>query len=326
MNDLTRVPIPTPFSVGQVNCYCFTGNGLTVLDPGPDTEEAHEELRSALDGLGFSIADIERILVTHPHIDHFGMAHRLVEESGAGVYAATDAVEHLSNPDGILAREQAFFGPFLHSMGMPGDAVDTVIDLPEPYTDYREPVNVTDPLSDGDVLDLGVELTCVSTPGHAPGSICFLALAEATAFTGDHVLPDVTPNPLLTIDVESGERTRSLPTYLNSLRTLLEYDVTFGYGGHGEPMPALRDRCTETLDHHRDRKERIAGLLEDRGTATAYDLMKDMFPHLPATEMFSGMSEIIGHLDLLEDEGRVDITETDGKTMYELLDGSGNTH
>lgn len=319
MNDCDRVEIPTPFGVGTVNCYLFTGDGLTVLDPGPATDDAYRTLDAELERRGSTPADIDRIVVTHPHMDHFGLAGRLVAESGATVCAHAAATAHLEDPDGYFERERAFFTPFLRSMGVPADTVETVLELPEPYARFQEPVAVDRELADGDRLDVGSELTVVHTPGHSPSAICLLAAEDGVAFTGDHVLAAVTPNPLLTLAPGTDdERTRSLPTYLESLASLRTEPVTIGYGGHGEPMPDLPGRIDETIAHHEDRKERIAELLEPIEPATAYQLMGELFPDLPATELYPGMSEIIGHLDLLEDDRRVSTT-TDAETVHYRL-------
>lgn len=319
MNDVQRFKIPTPFDVGPVNCYVFEGEELTLLDPGPATEEAYEALTEGLNDDGFGLHDVGKILVTHPHLDHFGLAHRLAEESGARVVAHRDATEQLGDPDAHLDREQAFFSPFLQAMGVPEDIVETVVSLPDPYTDFREPVDVDRELTDGDVVDVGVETTAVHTPGHAPGSVCFVPRTEPVAFTGDHVLEHISPNPLLTLVPGSNdERTRSLPTYLESLRTLAETHAEVGYSGHGELVSDLPSRIDEVIAHHRDRKERIADMVAEMGPVTAYRIMQEMFPNLPVTEMFPGMSEVIGHLDLLENEGRVDITESEGLRRYSL--------
>lgn len=319
MDFVDRCSIPTPFAVGRVNCYLFFENGPTVLDPGPATPEAHEELVDCLDRHGYGIEDVERILVTHPHMDHFGIARRIVEQSGASVLAHGDATDWLADPIGYFEREREFFRPFLVSMGMPVETAATVLELPEPYTDYQAPLSVDRELEDGDRIDVGVSLECLHTPGHAPGSVCFFASSEDVMFTGDHVLPDVTPNPLLTLAPGSDdERTRSLPMYVESLRRVLSFDATVGYGGHGDPIPDLQARVRETIDHHEHRKERIADIVERDGPTTAYEVMTEMFPDLPATELFAGMSEVIGHLDLLEDEDRVEIAESGGVKRYEL--------
>lgn len=319
MDDMDRCSIPTPFAVGRVNCYLFVGNGLTLVDPGPATAESGDALEACLDRRGFDFADVDRILITHPHMDHFGIAHQIAAESGAEVLAHTDAAPWMADPIGYFERERAYFAPYLVSMGMPDETVDTVLDLPEPFTDYQDPVDLDRELAEGDSIDVGVDLECVHTPGHAPGSVSFLVDSADAVLTGDHVLPDVTPNPLLTLAPGSDdERTRSLPTYLDSLRKLLDYDASLGYPGHGEPMSNLAARIHETIDHHEERKERIAGILESEGPTTAYQIVTEMFPDLPATELYAGMSEVIGHLDLLEDEQRVCIRETDGVLEYEL--------
>lgn len=319
--EFERIEIPTPFHIGPINCYAFLGDDVTLLDPGPATDEAYATLRSRLEEEGYGLDDVERILVTHPHMDHFGIANRLKDVSDAELLAHEDAVERIADPDGYLDREQAFFEPFLASMGMPEQVAGTTIELPEPYATYREPVTVDETVAAGERVDVGAELEVVHTPGHSPGSVCFVDPADGAAFTGDHVLAEISPNPLLTLEPgTSDRRTRSLPTYLESLRKLreIDIDVDVGYAGHRGTIPDVGARVTEIIDHHHDRKETFADVLEAEGPMTAYQLMQDRFPDLPATEMFPGMSEVIGHLDLLEDEGRVEITESDGVRRYEL--------
>lgn len=136
MDHVRNLEIPTPFDVGPVNCYVFGGEELTLLDPGAATEDAYEALTEGLNASGFGISDISQILISHPHMDHFGLAHRIVEESGADVVAHRDATEQLADPDGHLDREQVFFTPFLQEMGVPEDIVKTAVSLPDPYTDF----------------------------------------------------------------------------------------------------------------------------------------------------------------------------------------------
>lgn len=320
MDAVERIEIPTPFGIGRVNCYVFAGEELTLLDPGPKTDAAYEELQMFLEAEGYEIADVDRVLITHPHMDHYGLAGTIVEASGAEVVAHTDAVDRLADPDGHFDREQAFFQPFLVSMGVPEELVDTVVELPAPYTDFREPVTVSRDIKDGDRITAEAELDVVHTPGHAPGSVCYVANDAGTVFTGDHVMMDVSPNPLLTLRPGSDdERTRSLPAYLDSLGRIQQVEATVGYAGHREQIPDVPDRATEIIDHHHERKEAIAEMIADAGRRTAYDIMIELFPDLPATEMFPGMSEVIGHLDLLEDEGEVDVIREDGVRQYRLV-------
>lgn len=317
MDDCHRIGVPTPFAVGRVNCYVLHGDGLTLVDPGPASADAREALAAGLAEEGYELADVDRVLVTHPHMDHFGDAASIARESGATVCAHTDAVGWLTDPDAQFEREQALFEPFLVSMGLPERLSDTVISLPETYRDFRDPVTVDRELVDGDTIDAGVELEVTYTPGHAPGSVCFLA--DEALFTGDHLLGHISPNPLLTTRPDDpDERTRSLPSYLDALETIQGVDAPVARPGHGDPVTDIDGRVTEILEHHREREERVADLLAAEGPMTAYDVTQELFPDLPATELFPGMSETIGHLDLLEDDDRVTIEETDGVVTYDV--------
>ncbi|WP_408960291.1 MBL fold metallo-hydrolase [Natrinema sp. 74] len=319
MDAVQTLEIPTPFDVGRVNCYVFATDELTVLDPGPSTEAAYEELEAGLNAQGFAVADVDRVLITHPHMDHFGLAARVVEASDARTVAHRDATRPLADPIAHFDRERTFFKPFLTTMGVPEQIAETAVTLPEAYTEYQEPLAVDRELTDGETVDIGVDLTAVHTPGHAPGSVCFVRETEPIAFTGDHVLQHISPNPLLTVAPGTDdERTRSLPTYLDSLHTIQAVDAEVGHGGHGEMISDLNGRAEEILDHHHRRKNRIADLIGETGPMTAYEVMQELFPDLPATEVFPGMSEVIGHLDLLEDEDRVAISEADGIRQYAL--------
>jgi len=319
--DYHCIAVPTPFAVGRVNCYVLDGDALTLVDPGPASEDARETLAEGLAEAGYEVADVDRVLVTHPHMDHFGDAAAIARESGAEVCAHTDAVGWLADPDAQFEREQDLFEPFLVSMGLPERLSDTVISLPETYRDFREPVTVDRELEGGDTVAAGrdADLETVHTPGHAPGSVCFLAPEEAF-FTGDHVLGHISPNPLLTTRPDDPtERTRSLPDYLDALERIQGVDAPVAEPGHGDPVTDIDGRVATILEHHREREERVADSLAAEGPMTAYDVTQELFPDLPATELFPGMSETIGHLDLLEDESRVAI-ETDGVVTYDLAE------
>lgn len=318
MVEIHNISIPTPFNIGQVNCYLVVEGGqLTLIDPGPMTDEAYKTLRLSINRHDCQITDIDTVLITHAHMDHFGLAHRISEDSGARVLAHADSTYRLENPIQFFEYEQEFFNSFFVSMGLPSDLADTVVGMAESYLDLQEPVIVDRALTDGDVIDAGLDLDVVHTPGHSPGSVCFAVPDEDFAFTGDHVMGGISPNPMLTLAPGTrNERTRSLPEYLTSLQKLRETAITIGYAGHRETVSSLPERIDEIVAHHHERKERIAGIIEDDGPMTAYDIMEDLFPELPPKEIFPGLSEVIGHLDLLEDDERVHIRNVDNVYNY----------
>jgi glyoxylase-like metal-dependent hydrolase (beta-lactamase superfamily II) len=315
MDGLTTIEIPTPFGVGTVNCYAIDAGELTLIDPGPSFVEATEALETGLDEIGYAIADVDNVLITHGHMDHFGLAGRIRSESGARVMLHEIAVPKVTNPDEYYRDERDYFTPFFKAHGVPGEIAEAVTKVPEPFTRFHAPTEVDVPLADGDAIDVGISLECIETPGHSKDGIAFHWTDEGALFTGDHVLDHITPNPTLQMPrEEGGPRPRSLVEYLDSIRALQSLDVDVGYPGHGVPITDLETRLGEVLDHHHDRKEEFLAFVE-REPTSAYDIMKAYFENLPLTEYFLGLSEVIGHMDLLEAEGRVEVVE-DGIRRY----------
>lgn len=148
MNAL-RLSISTPFGAGPVNCYLLTEQVVTLIDPGSATDNAYTTLKSKLEQEGLALADVEQVLITHPHMDHFGLANRVVAESGARVLAHTHATRRLEDPRTFFDHERAFFTPFLRSMGVPEDLAVATTTIPESYLQFQEAVSVDQPLVEG---------------------------------------------------------------------------------------------------------------------------------------------------------------------------------
>src|SRR5258708_28405818 len=81
-----RIIVPTPFYVGPVNVYLIEEDPLTLIDAGPRDDASLEGLRSGLARLGHKLSDIKRIIISHAHADHYGLAQLIVGESGATVH------------------------------------------------------------------------------------------------------------------------------------------------------------------------------------------------------------------------------------------------
>ncbi|WP_256392258.1 MBL fold metallo-hydrolase [Natronoarchaeum rubrum] len=312
----SRLSIPTPFQVGPVNAYLA---GRTIIDPGPDSEESWEALAAGLADHDLEPGDLDRALITHPHPDHFGAARRL-REAGVEILAAPATAEIIRAFGDRLDYEQSFFEDFFVAHGMSRSTASTVVELPEAYLPYAPDCEVDATLADGDVLEIAdLDVTVEAVEGHAPGELIFTyeAAGRDRAIVGDHVLGDVTPNPLLQPPAEpGGERPRMLPAYNDSLAELRDRGLDEILPGHGERIEAPGERIDEMLAAHEDRTDNVRALVEE--PATAMDVMEGLFDDLPATEYFPAMSEAIGHLDVLEARGDVTPTEgDDGLVRYE---------
>ncbi|MCL9813007.1 MBL fold metallo-hydrolase [Natranaeroarchaeum aerophilus] len=310
----SRLSIPTPFQVGPVNAYLA---GRTLIDPGPDSDEAWETLTEKLAAEDCQISDLERVVVTHPHPDHFGMAKRL-HDRGINVIASPDAAEIIKAFDNRLEYEQSFFETFFVRHGLDRSTVDSVTTLPEAYLPYAPNCTVDRIAEDGDTLDIEeTTLTVEAVDGHAPGELLFSYRAAGAdrAIVGDHVLGDVTPNPLLRPPMEpDDERPRVLPSFNASLSHLRERAFEQLLPGHGGRIEAPTARIDEILAAHEDRTENVLALID--GKTSAREVMEGLFDDLPVTEYFPAMSEAVGHLDVLEARGKVRAIEEDGRTVY----------
>ncbi|WP_256297253.1 MBL fold metallo-hydrolase [Haloarchaeobius salinus] len=311
-----RYPIPTPFQVGPINAYLA---GRTLVDPGPDGEEAWTELLTALEENDLSPDDVEQVLVTHPHPDHFGSAHRFAER-GATVYASDPCAEIVGDFAGRWAYEREFFTDFFERNGMSAATADTVTELPEAFLNYAPDVDVDVSLAAGDTVTVaGTELAVDEVTGHALGELTFTYEdddGDSVCIVGDNVLPDITPNPFLQPPTEpGGERPRVLPRYNDCLERQHDAGYDRLLPGHRDVITDPSGRIREILDAHEQRTDDVRELLD--GPMTAVDVMAGLFEDLPVTEQFSGMSEAIGHLDVLEERGVVERTERGGMIVYE---------
>lgn len=310
-----RIPVPTPFQVGPVNAYIA---GRTLVDPGPDSEEAWSELLAALEERDLSPEDIEQVVITHPHPDHFGLAGRF-RGLGARVLASPRGADIMRDFPGRLEYEQDFFVDFFERHGMARGTAQTVTGLPETFLTYSPSVETDEELTEGDAIEAnGGTLRVREVLGHAEGELVFPFeyAGEQRALVGDHVLPDITPAPLLLPPrEEGGERPKVLPSFNRSLDALAEEGFDLMLPGHRELIDRPTHRIEDIRAAHEERTENVAALVED--PTTAVEVMEGLFGDLPATEQFPGMSEAIGHLDVLEARGRVERREQGGLVVYE---------
>ncbi|HLF82909.1 MAG TPA: MBL fold metallo-hydrolase, partial [Blastocatellia bacterium] len=209
-----RISVPTPFYVGPVNVYLIEEDPLTLIDAGPRDDRSLEALRSGLASLGHKLSDIKRIIISHAHADHYGLARVIVEESGATAYIHEwDAPAVSADTDYRAYRE------LLTAAGVPRAAIDRMEAGYEKFKGFAYPLDHVETLKDDDeILFEHESLSVVHTPGHTPGSICLVRTSNRLVFASDTVLKTITPNPVLSPDpIDPSRRFQSLGEYLVSL-------------------------------------------------------------------------------------------------------------
>lgn len=194
-----RISVPTPFYVGPVNVYLIEEDPLTLIDAGPRAESSLEALRSGLAKLGYRFPDIKRIIISHAHADHYGLARVIQEESGATVF-----IHEWDAPAVSADTEYSAYRDLLKAAGVPREVISRMEAGYERFKGYAYPLEHVETLKDDDeILFEHESLSVVHTPGHTPGSLCLVRTSNRLVFASDTVLKTITPNPVLSPDHRS---------------------------------------------------------------------------------------------------------------------------
>jgi glyoxylase-like metal-dependent hydrolase (beta-lactamase superfamily II) len=321
-----QIPTPTPFYVGVINSYLIEDEPLTLIDSGLKTDEAEQALRSGLAEAGFTFGDIEQLVITHSHLDHYGLMATVAAKGSPLVYAHPLEVYDLQNPHGYNSPDDlrnTRTERFLRQSGLPEESFEMILVRHPIFEQLRDPIDITDPIEDGSTLELKHrELTVIHCPGHSPGMINLFDPAAKVLFSGDNILKHISPVPLLNFPRDpSKPREQSLADYIDTIRRLRTYDVELVLTGHGEIIHDLKGIIDGIIVHHEVRKRKVLKFL-DGSPKTAYEVCCHLFPNIEPYHIYLGMSEAVGHLDLLEMEGSVESEEKDGRIYHIATVGS----
>jgi glyoxylase-like metal-dependent hydrolase (beta-lactamase superfamily II) len=301
-----RLRIPTPFAVGRVNCYLLEDEPLTLIDTGPNSGKALDELQTQLAEHGHSIEDLELIILTHQHIDHLGLVEIVARHSGAEVAALGLAAERLANFSEDAEEEDRFAVELMLRNGIPQEVAFALQSVSRSFRGWGSPAEVTRPLEDGQAMPFRNRvLQALHRPGHSPSDTVFWDEERRILIAADHLLAHISSNPLITRPLDgSSQRTQALVTYIESMRKTREMPAEIVLCGHGEPITDHVALIDDRLAKHERRKEKIYGLIAER-PRSGYEIAQSLWGDVAVTQAFLTLSEVIGHIDLLLNEGRV---------------------
>jgi len=313
-----RLAIPTPFAVGRVNVYLIEDDPLTLVDAGPNSGTSFDVLQRGLADLGHSLEDIELVLLTHQHIDHLGLVSLVAAHSGAEVAAIEAAVPFVENFSVEAQADDDFAGEVMLRNGISEDVAAALQSVSRAFRAWGSRVEVTRVLRDGDRVELRDRtLEVAFRPGHSPSDTVFWDRERGHLIAGDHLLGHISSNPLITRRADgSGERSKALIAYLDSLRLTREMDLDLVLPGHGDPVTDHRKLIDDRFAMHARRAHKIHRLLAER-PRTAHEVAQALWGNIAVTQAFLTLSEVLGHMDLLLAEGRVRERERDGVSVFE---------
>ncbi|WP_250562297.1 MBL fold metallo-hydrolase [Sphaerisporangium fuscum] len=308
---LWSIPVPIPINpLRYVLVYALElPDGVAIIDAGWNTEEAYTALQDGLAVAGYAMSDVRAVLVTHIHPDHYGLAGRVREASGAwiGLHPADAALLHGRYDDSaieeLVARERAM----LVRSGVPPLSADELSGASRIIRNYVTMAGPDRLIEDGADLGLpGWDLKALWTPGHSPGHLCFVSPSRRVLFSGDHVLARITP--IVAVHPQSGPD--PLADYLDALAAVRHLDVDEVLPAHEYRFLELADRVGYVMAHHAGRLAEIETAVAGADGAACWDITTRLtwsrpWETIPAFMRRAATNETLAHLVYLEARGRV---------------------
>jgi glyoxylase-like metal-dependent hydrolase (beta-lactamase superfamily II) len=305
--------LPLPFELESVNVFLVAlESGYLLIDCGMHTAPAFETLRAALEERHIQWHDIRRIVLTHMHPDHMGMASRLLELTGAELAMHQAEAEHLNLVTAGNRRIPWLQEAYRHS-GVPQSLEITMEEHFEAIRGNFHPLHPSRLFAGGEKLDTALgPLEIVWTSGHSPGHICLYSRERKLLFSGDQILQKITPN------IAWHPNRDMLAEFLESLQTLASLDVDIILPSHGEPFSGHRAWIAATTSHHLERCEEMVTLL---GTSplTAHQMAGEMWRRRlsPINHHFA-IFEVLAHLEYLKRQGKVHHRDQNGALEWHV--------
>ena len=308
-----RVETPMPFPPGHINCYIVqSAKGFILVDTGLNYPPAHQAWQKAFDSLGIRPSQVESILLTHFHPDHYGGASWLQQLTGSPVFihrldALLCEAFWRKEKDKVSSFAEHFILNGMHSeeVRLTLDNISRIFSLVEPA-----PEITFLPAEDADGVFAG-KLKTIWTPGHSDGHVCYFEAKSGTLLSGDHLLADITPN----ISFWPMSRPNPLKDYLRSLDALQSLAINSILPGHGCPFEDAAGRIQRIKEHN---GERLGLVAEAAGSGhTPYDISRSIFgKNLSLDQKRMALGETLSHLHYLEREGFVTAGYLDGVNIY----------
>jgi len=296
-----QLKLPVPFPLKFIASYLIEGrDGWTVIDPGFDYPPAREAWESEAARMGLDLdRDVTKIIVTHLHPDHIGLARWLEGRSGASVWMLEDEIANAryvwdpSRGSEDFVRYMMRHGMDQQTAGATAGTTRLGVRLPERLI----------PLQPEDRIEFGQsEARVIHTPGHSDFHFALHDERRRLLFVGDHLLLKITPN----IGLWTYTAPRPLQRYVDSIEGLRGLGVDLIFPGHGPLFHDLAGRIDELVLHHEERLSVMRVAMEG-GPATAYDIARRVFPDdLSDHQIRFALAETLAHLEHLVNDGRAE--------------------
>ncbi len=302
---IIRIELPTQFGMKSVNSYLVKGEELTLVDCGENSEDSWKALCWGLKEAGLLPSDIEKIIITHPHVDHIGMAARVAETADVPVWVSDKCKDWALQPGQfsstrgkvILDTMEELLGAQMYKQAFPQfEQISSQLNaswLPLPEEEIRIYPH------QGNLTLGGIEWEVHYVPGHTYTQSCFFHRESGKLLSADMLLK-ITPTPVVEAEPEGQKRRKNIIELLASYQQLKALEIQQVYPGHYEIFSDAPRVIEQQIARIHMRKDECFYLIQ-QGQQHFLSLYSTMYkvPSLPAFNM------LIGYLDLLEFEGKI---------------------
>jgi glyoxylase-like metal-dependent hydrolase (beta-lactamase superfamily II) len=314
-----RICLPLPFSLKQVSAYVVESDSrLTLIDTGLHTEETGKAWQKFFQNHHWTWEQVEKIIITHYHPDHYGFAGVLQQWSGAPVYMAEKEYNQIQRFWNRSTGDSVMVSAFFAKYGFPGERLTEITKHMESFRSIIEPhPKVFEWLEHDNSLKIGKsDYQIIKTPGHSDGHLSFLQENEGYFFAGDIILPQITPNiPLLPDGDEN-----PLATFFSTLDNIKDLEIRLVYPAHGKPFYRVSERIAEIKEHHHRRLQKIVNMLKRKQEMTGFQVCEQLFSHrsLDIHNLRFAFSETLAHMEYLRQIGELQRSVSDGVVVYSI--------
>lgn len=314
VKEIEKIVLPTPFLVGPVNVYIIKSDSLTLVDTGPNSHEAKEVLVQSLKNLGYSLTDIDQVVLTHHHPDHVGLAEELFSHAKLIGHRKCDI--WLRKDPSFLSFIENYFYNFFTKHSVPKELIEKMVKLNRYYLSFTGNRGLDVEVKEGDIIQGLSGWKVIETPGHAQSHISLHKERDGLLIGGDHIISHISSNAILEPPYNDEEdRPFTLLQYREALKKCLDLNLRKVYSGHGKDVEDLKGLLDIRFQEHEEKARRLKSIIPREGISS-FNLCRLYFPHIYRKEPLLTMSEIIGHLDLLEVRGEIKTTSKDGFIFY----------
>ncbi len=314
MLEIFPIIVPVKSSLKSINFYLIKADqSLLLIDAGLNNDDCWRALNKTLSKNGFDISDITHICLTHHHIDHVGLVNRVVSAKPIPVFAHPLSFPRLKSEPEFIQMRIEFFDKLYREMGC-GEAGQKQVEHLRKAAKMNQSQKI-----ECDLHELATgsfeNFKVLEVPGHAPDQIAFYHSNTRKLFAGDLLISHISSNALVE-PTGNGKRTQSLSLHLDSMKKCLELFVGTVFSGHGVVIENHRELIERRIAGVDRKADKFLSLI-DAGCVTASEVAKRYYGDTYEQQFSLVMSEVIGHLDYLEEKGKIGRSLKNGVWTYE---------